>query len=212
MFTGLVRAMGRVVSMVAATGDGRLEIDVSGLDAPPELGASVAVDGVCLTVSSLRGPVAGFDLSGETASRTTLSRLAAADPVNLEPSLRMGDEVGGHWVLGHVDATASLLSRRGGGSAAVLRFSLPEPIAGLVAEKGSVAVAGVSLTVSAMREDWFETAVIPETLARTTLGFAQKDRRYNIEADALARYAARWLAWRGQTPGITEAWLREQGF
>jgi len=215
MFTGLVKATGRVVA-AAPPGGGRLAIDILDLARVPEPGASVAVDGVCLTVTDCRGATAAFDVSPETLSRSTLDRAAAGVRVNLEPSLRVGDEMGGHWVTGHVDAAVRLLERRGAGNGgSVRRWTLPETVAGLVAEKGSVAISGVSLTVSALGPDWFEAAVIPETLSRTTLGQAVEGTWNNLEVDVLARYAARWMAWREEKGGsgrLTEQWLRDHGF
>ena len=212
MFTGLVQATGRVLSASPAGGGKRLEVDLSRLDRAPAAGASVAVDGACLTVAALRGAGAVFDVSAETASRTTLGRAAPGQTVNLEPSLRLGDEVGGHFVPGHVDAICQLVSRRGAGGGAILRFSLPDAVARLVAFKGSVAVAGVSLTVSGLGPGWFEAAAIPETLARTTLGAAAPGGAFNLEADVLARYAARWLESAPEAPGLTPGRLAELGF
>lgn len=226
MFTGLIQALGRVASARAAGGGLRLGVDVSGLARFPEPGASVAVSGLCLTVTERRGHTAYFDVAAETVRRGTAGEWREGSLVNLEPALRVGDALDGHIVLGHVDTTSALLARRDMRGSEILRFSLPEPVAGWVAEKGSVALDGVSLTISALGEDWFEVSAIPETLTRTTLGKTRPSQRVNLEVDALARYATRWLSWTAKHPAasasaaassdagasLTEAMLRENGF
>lgn len=182
MFTGIVREVGRVR---AASGS-RLEI-VSGLK--PGLGDSVAVSGVCLTVAKRAQGALRFDVSTETLKRTTLGALRPGNGVNLEPALRLGEELGGHLVSGHVDATAGVLALEGErGGFATLRVALPAALKGLVALKGSVCVDGVSLTVSRLARGFFEAALVPHTLERTTLSGLAKGASVNLEADMLARY------------------------
>jgi len=172
-----------------------------------EIGASLAVSGVCLTVVTLDGdPPLGctVELSPETLSRTTLGALRRGDPVNLEPALRMGDPLGGHWVQGHVDGTTTVIGRRDLTDHRVLAFALPEDLAPYLVEKGSITVDGVSLTVSALAPDRFEVALIPHTLEVTTLSALRPGDRVNLEVDVLAKYVHRILAARGLAPALNE--------
>ncbi|HVA67231.1 MAG TPA: riboflavin synthase [Elusimicrobiota bacterium] len=157
-------------------------------------GESVSVNGACLTVVRSRGKILEFDVSPETWRRTALGELRLGGSVNLEPALKAGDSLGGHFVTGHVDAAAKILALdklRGG--FALLRVEIPEALSGLVAEKGSVAVDGISLTVSKAAAKFFEVALIPHTLASTNLAGLCVGRRVNLEADVLARYLAAFL-------------------
>ncbi|MBI4346533.1 MAG: riboflavin synthase [Elusimicrobia bacterium] len=188
MFTGIVRQLGRV----SANARGRLRVD-GRLGRLPK-GASVAVNGVCLTVVKQTAASVEFEMSDETLRRTNLGRLRPKDPVNLEPALKASDPIGGHWVLGHVDAPARVLevAAQPGGFKRV-RIGLPAALARLVAEKGSIAVDGTSLTVTAVGKSWFETVLVPHTLERTTLGERKPGDWVNLEADMLARYLDRLL-------------------
>lgn len=179
------------------------------LAAELEIGASLAVSGVCLTVVALGeqhggdGGGAGdgigtwasqVELSPETLARTTLGALAAGAAVNLEPALRLGDPLGGHWVQGHVDAVLEVLARRDLEAHRELEVALPPAFRQLVVEKGSVTLDGVSLTVASLAEDRFSVALIPHTLEVTTLGALAPGDRVNFEADVLAKYVQRSLA------------------
>jgi riboflavin synthase len=165
-----------------------------------EIGASLAVSGVCLTVISLDGdPPLGctVELSPETLSRTNLGGLRRGDAVNLEAALRMGDPLGGHWVQGHVDGTTTVTDRRDLTEHRVLAFAVPPELAPFLVEKGSITVDGVSLTVSALGPAGFEVALIPHTLEVTTLSALQPGHRVNLEVDVLAKYVHNILAARG---------------
>jgi riboflavin synthase len=192
MFTGLVSDMGVVERTAPRQGGARLTLRPRALPVDQlVLGESVACSGVCLTVVERGGGVVSFDAVPETLARTTVGVWRAGTAVNLERALALSDRLGGHLVQGHVDAVGQVLSRAVEGQGARLRIALPAPIAPLVAEKGSIAVDGVSLTVAAVGRDWFEVALIPETLARTTLGGAQPGSPVNLEADVVARHVAR---------------------
>src|SRR6185295_523171 len=180
----------------------RLEIDLSpALAERLPIGASLAVSGVCLTI--VEAVPAGdllrvaVELSPETIARTALGGLRAGYEVNLEPALRMGDPLGGHWVQGHVDGTAQVVARRDLDAFRVLGFSIPGDLASYLVEKGSVTVDGVSLTVSALGSESFEVALIPHTLEATTLGSLAPGDRVHLEVDVLAKYVERALAVRG---------------
>jgi riboflavin synthase len=172
-----------------ASGGARLELRCEGIDREnPVPKDSIAVDGVCLTATAVETDVITFDLVPETLSRSTLGDRARGDRVNVEYSLKVGDRLGGHFVYGHVDATARVLRRTSEGQGERMRIELPAALRGMVVTKGFVAVDGVSLTVALTGDGWFEIALIPETLARTTLGERPAGSRVNLEADPLARY------------------------
>jgi riboflavin synthase len=207
MFTGLILERGRLISDPAPSGQGgvRLAVGMSpGLAERLGIGDSVAVSGVCLTVVERGSGQVVVELSPETIARTNLGELRGGDEVNLEPALRMGDPLGGHMVQGHVDATAEVVGRRDLTDHRVLAFSIPPDLAPFLVEKGSVTVDGVSLTVSALLSDRFEVALIPHTLAMTTLSLRVPGDRVNLEMDVLAKYVHRMLAARGLVSPLPE--------
>ena len=201
MFSGLVRTIGELRSLRRRGPGAYLEVRCALPGEPLARGESVAVSGVCLTVVAVTPEGFAADLSRETLARTTLGRLRAGARVNLERSLRLEDRIGGHLMLGHVDATTRVASLREAGRFANVRFALPSELAPEVAEKGSVAVDGVSLTVSAVQGEWFETALIPATLDSTTLGALRPGDPVNLETDVLAKYVRRALGARRAEPG-----------
>jgi riboflavin synthase len=187
VFTGIVTGLGTVVSLEPRRGGARLRVAAPRRYGPFSSGESVSVSGVCLTaVRAGRELVA--DLSPETRRRSHLSRLGRGDPVNLERALCWGDRLSGHFVLGHVDGVARVLSILRSGNCWTYRFSIPRGLSRFVAVKGSVALDGISLTVAARRGRAFEVAVIPETFRRTTLGRAKPGDAVNFEVDVFARY------------------------
>ena len=188
MFTGLVEAVGRVQRIVPGVGATRLTIATDLPVASMKDGESVSVDGACLTVARRKGSTFEADAVAETLKRTTLGALRSGDVVHLERSLALGDRLGGHLVQGHVDAVARIVSLRRRGGDVRLTISLPAAVRRFVALKGSIAVHGVSLTVSAVGARSFEVALIPETLARTKLGRLKPGDGVNLEADVIARY------------------------
>lgn len=200
MFTGLVVERGRLIGDPQPSGQGGVRLAIS---MSPDLcgrlgiGDSVAVAGVCLTVTEKGEDRVTVELSPETLSRTSLGGLRGGDEVNLEPALRMGDPLGGHWVQGHVDGTGRVMDRRDLTDHRVLAFSIPPDLAPFLVEKGSVTVDGVSLTVSALLPDRFEVALIPHTLEITTLSRLVPGDSVNLEVDVLGKYVHRILAARG---------------
>jgi riboflavin synthase len=192
VFTGIVEELGEVVAVERYADSARLTIRASADDASP--GDSIAVNGVCLTVTAITGGSFTADVMLETLSRSGLGALAPGARINLERSLRLSDRLGGHLVQGHVDATGTVISRAPGERWDLVRISLPGQVSRYVAEKGSIAVDGVSLTVSALGEDWFEVSLIPETLTRTTLGRRQPGDVVNLEVDVIAKYVERLVA------------------
>jgi riboflavin synthase len=187
MFTGLVAGTGAVESL-DRDGDGvrlRVRTELAGELAP---GDSIAVNGVCLTALDPDGQGFSADVLEETLRRSSLGPLAKGDEVNLELPLRAGDRLGGHMVQGHVDGTGSVEAVNDDGFARVVRIGAPPALLRYVVEKGSIAVDGVSLTVSVVDGDGFEVSLIPETLERTTFGAAEPGRVVNLEVDVLAKY------------------------
>lgn len=207
MFTGLVADTGVVERVLPRQGGARIAIRPRALDvAALVAGESVACSGACLTVVGTGQGLVEFDAVPETLSRTTLGAWRPGTEVNLERALALGERLGGHLVQGHVDAVGEILSVRPEGQGRRIAISLPAPIAPLVAEKGSIAVDGISLTVASAGRDRFEVAVIPETLARTTLGRAAGGARVNLEADVLARHVARLAEFAPLSGGALERW------
>ena len=192
MFTGIIVATGRVDSIMARGGDLELGIDAAALDLERlAVGDSVSVQGVCLTVTRLEGKVFYADVSRETMAKTTLGALGPGARVNLEPSLRAGDPLGGHLVSGHVDAVGTLTSVDQDARSWRLQFELPAALMRYVARKGSICVDGVSLTVNEVNGCRFDVNIIPHTHEVTTLGELHAGARVNIEIDVIARYIER---------------------
>lgn len=220
MFTGLIEEVG-VVRRLERRGDGgQLSVHARTVLEGTKLGDSIAVSGACLTVVELAQDGFTVDCMPETLARTTLGAATGGSLVNLERSLALGQRLGGHLVLGHVDAVASVLSLKRNGEAWEVRFSLPPDMAACVAAKGSIAIDGISLTVMRVDGGGFEVGVIPHTFAETTLKTIKTGARVNLEADVLARYVQRALDVQDGTPdpgaggagGLTEELLRRQGF
>jgi riboflavin synthase len=194
MFTGIIVATGRVTSLTEKGGDLELVIDAAGLDvARIALGDSVSVQGVCLTVTRMEGTRFHADVSRETMAKTTLGNLEPGSRVNLEPSLRAGDALGGHWVSGHVDAVGKLKALVQDARSWRLEFELPASLMRFVAPKGSICVNGVSLTVNEVDGRRFDVNIIPHTLNVTTLGELKIGDGVNIEIDVIARYLERLM-------------------
>ena len=192
MFTGIVSHAGRVREVTpAATGGARLKVAADEGFGAVSVGASVACSGVCLTATDEGPGWFAVDISNETLARTTVASWRAGTRVNLERPLKAGGEIGGHFVLGHVDGIAEVLSSAPDGNSVRLTLAMPHGLAPLIAVKGSVVLDGVSLTVTETGSATFGVNVIPHTAARTTLGEAAVGTRCNVEADPLARYVAR---------------------
>lgn len=191
MFTGIVQEVGSIERVRHGDGGSVLTLRCPAVRPGLQLGASVAIDGVCLTVTHLGQEDADFDAMHETLRRSTLAGLATGSAVNVEGALRAGDPLGGHVLQGHVDGVGEIVEERSEGFSRVLRFSVPADLLRYLVEKGSVGVSGVSLTVSALTDDCFEVSLIPHTLQHTTLGSLGVGDRVNIEVDVLAKYVER---------------------
>jgi len=192
MFTGIIVATGRVTSLAEKGGDLELGIDAAALDpARIAIGDSVSVQGACLTVTRKEGTRIFADVSRETMAKTTLGALSSGSTVNLEPSLRAGDALGGHWVSGHVDAVGALRVLAQDARSWRMEFELPDSLLRFVAPKGSICLNGVSLTVNTVAGNRFDVNIIPHTLAVTTLGELEVGDGVNVEIDVIARYLDR---------------------
>jgi riboflavin synthase len=194
MFTGLVEELGRVRRIEPRAGGARLEFEAGTVLTDSEVGASIAVNGCCVTVVERGDGWWAADAVTETLARTDLGSLRAGDPVNLERPVRLGDRLGGHLVQGHVDAVGTVTSRQPlADGSTVVCFSAPPDVLRYVVEKGSITVDGVSLTVMSVTDDAFAVAVIPHTLAVTTLGSKEPGAAVNLEVDVVAKYVERLL-------------------
>jgi riboflavin synthase len=199
MFTGIVEELGTVRATERVGAVLRLEIATRVAREGSEVGASVAVNGVCLTVVAAKPETLAFEVGPETLARTTLGNLASGDAVNLERPLRFGAAVGGHLVLGHVDGIGTVEEVTRVESTARVRITLPGPLATLLVPQGSVAVDGVSLTIAALQARAFEVMVIPHTLAVTTFGRLAPGQTVNLETDVIGKYLQRSLELKGTT-------------
>jgi riboflavin synthase len=194
VFTGIILATGRVTSMADKGGDLELAVDAAGLDvARIGIGDSICVQGVCLTATRKQDNSFFADVSRETLTKTTLGKLAVGSRVNLEPSLRAGDQLGGHMVSGHVDAVGALRGMQQDARSWRLDFELPAALMRFVAAKGSICINGVSLTVNNVAPRRFDVNIIPHTREVTTLGDLKISDEVNIEIDVVARYLERLM-------------------
>lgn len=210
MFTGLIEEMGTVRSLARGT-LGKLVVASGKIAGEIAIGDSVAINGSCLTVTSINGGDISFDAVPETLSRTTIGGLKPGDPVNMETSLKAGKAIGGHFVQGHVDGVGTIESSRSLGESQVIRISAPGEVMRYVVEKGSIAVDGISLTVAACDKYGVTIAVIPHTLEETTLHSKRAGDRVNLEADILGKYVEKLLGRLGPDR-VTEDTLRDAGF
>lgn len=196
MFTGLIQTIGTITEATRSGDDVRLRIGFATGALVPSHGASIACDGICLTVTSCDADSFTADLSHETLACTTAASWQVGTLLNLEASLKVGDSMGGHFVSGHVDATATINAISKNGDATDITVALPASLAAFVAPKGSITLNGISLTVNAAARDAFAVTIIPHTLAHTTLSQAKAGDVVNLEIDMLARYTARLMEMR----------------
>jgi len=212
MFTGIIKEVGKVAENFETGKIYKLAVATRDIYKDVKMGDSVSVNGVCLTVTGKRKNILSFDVMGQTASRTSLSSLNSGDAVNLEDSLKAGNPVGGHFVLGHVDCVGKVTDiEKVSGGDFMMEVEVPGKFKDMIVEKGSVALDGVSLTVGEIRNNRFKIYLIPHTLASTTLGSKKIKDGVNIEFDILGKYALRHKALAAEGR-ITEEFLEEKGF
>ena len=198
MFTGLVEEKGKVIALEELGDSIRMQIEAPVVTADAQLGDYISVNGVCLTVAELGDATFIADIMQESLNRSALGELAPQSTVNLERALLPTTRLGGHIVQGHVDGTAKLISRTPSDHWDILRFELPADLARYVVEKGSIAISGTSLTVSAIGETWFEVSLIPVTLRDTILGDLADGDLVNLEVDVLAKYVEKMVRPQGE--------------
>ena len=193
MFTGLIIELGEVTGLERRAQNARLAIKGRAILKDIAIGDSIAINGVCLTVTSIERDVVSFDVSGETLHSTNLGDLKRGDKVNLEPSLRPDSKMGGHFVTGHIDGIGRIRSRRLEGNAERIEIEAPADVLHYLVRKGSVTVDGISLTVVDVLKDAFSLVIIPHTASLTTIGFKKIGDTVNLEPDILAKYVAKFL-------------------
>jgi len=212
MFTGIVMESGSVKS-IKKQGDGlRLEIRSKTVASPCGIGDSISVNGVCLTVVSKVSGVVGFDVMAETLSNSNLRLLKDDDIVNLEGSMRADGTFGGHFVLGHIDCVGTIGSVKNSAASLAIEIKIPEKFSGLVVDKGSVAVDGVSLTVGQPGRDSFKVYIIPHTMKETTIGRLKQGGRVNIEFDIIGKYILGNAKFKIKNSKLNEKFLADKGF
>lgn len=216
MFTGIIQAVGKIDRLEPRGGDTRVRVGVQSLDmSDVQLGDSIAVNGVCLTAVAFDARHFEADVSVETLRVTTLGQLRAGSPVNLEKALTPTTRLGGHLVSGHVDGIGEVISRKSAGRAEQFILRAPDEIKKYIAQKGSICVDGISLTVNAVRDAEFELTIVPHTQTQTTINAWREGSLVNLEVDLLARYVERLLQVDKQMPSgsnLTESVLARAGF
>ena len=213
MFTGIVEHLASVKKLSTKAGGSELFLDFSDFYNDLTLGESIAINGVCLTVKDVKGQIVSFDVSGETLKKSTLGKLRNAEKVNIERSLRVGDRLGGHFVTGHVDGVGTIKEKKQTTDQCTMSFSVENKFTDMMIEKGSVAIDGISLTIVDIANGVFTVALIPFTLASTTLGFKKVGDQVNIEIDMMGKWIKKLLTnIQEKKGGITKEQLMEQGF
>jgi len=212
MFTGIIEELGHIVETSFQGGSGRLRLTAELVPGDCRIGDSIAVNGVCLTATVIQPPYLDFDVSAETLRRSNLGRLRPGDPVNLERALPADGRFGGHIVSGHIDAIGNFAKRRREGNAELLSFSAPPTVARYLVEKGSIAIDGISLTLASLSGGEFCVAVIPHTLALTTLGRLRPGAVVNLEVDIIAKYVEKLLGRETTQDGLNLTTLQKFGF
>ena len=214
MFTGIIEEVGAIRSIATGRDGARVEIAARAVVTDAKLGDSIAVNGVCLTVVALAGDGFAADVSAETLRRTSLRQARAGTRVNLERPLTPSTRLGGHIVQGHVDGTGVFLDARASGDGWVVRIGFPAELGRYIVEKGSIAVDGISLTVAALGDAWFEIAVIPHTWKMTNFSSLSRGDAVNLEVDIIAKYVERMMTAGAAQPGerLTMEKLQELGY
>ena len=212
MFTGIIEETGSVARVLQGGTSGEIRINASYVLEGTKLGDSIAVNGVCLTVTGLYDDGFTADVMPETLRRSNLGMLRSGDRVNLERAMAADGRFGGHIVSGHIDGTGEIASLRNEGNAVWVRIRSKEEILALIVEKGSITIDGISLTVASLGSDYFEVSIIPHTGAQTTLLKKKTGDKVNLENDIIGKYVQRLLGKSTQSSGITESFLAEHGF
>lgn len=211
MFTGLIKELGTIVNIRQVSGINKITVKAKGIAGSVKIGDSVAINGTCLTVTEKKGDTLSFDAVNETMKRTTLGNLRSGDSVNLEDSLKAGDPIGGHFVLGHIDCVSKVISVKKSSDNVELDITIPKDFTALVVDKGSIAIDGISLTVGEAGPEKVKLFIIPHTFAVTTLNNKKPGDSVNVEFDILGKYILRAKS-NPPNSKITEEFLRDKGF
>ena len=212
MFTGIIEDIGTLTALTPAGEVVKLQVQTALDLSDTKLGDSIAINGVCLTVTELAGSLVAFDVGPESLAVTALGRLAVGDRVHMERALRLSDRLGGHLVQGHVDGVGTLAARTQSGDTLQLTIACPPQILALSIQKGSIALDGVSLTINALDDETLSVWLIPHTLEQTVLGERKVGDPINIESDLIGKYVARLLGGRPKESGVTWELLAKSGF
>ncbi|KPL08049.1 hypothetical protein AMJ86_02055 [bacterium SM23_57] len=212
MFTGLIREIGTVRKVVPSSGGKTFTVEAPGVVADLRIGDSVAVNGACITVTDILSNGFRFAAAPETLKKTTLEKWKPGTKINLERPLKMGDSLDGHWVLGHVDGTVKVTSRKPAGDSVLLTFELTGDLPAYVVPRGSVALDGVSLTIARLEGRRATVSLVPHTLENTNLGDKKVGDTLNIETDILGKHVIQYLKSQGKNPKITLDFLKDQGY
>ncbi len=215
MFTGIIQAVGKIKGIEQQQGDVRLTVETADLDlSDAQLGDSIAVNGVCLTAIELMPEQFVADVSNETLSTTTMGDITVGSPVNLECALQAQTRLGGHLVSGHVDGVGRVIERKADARSIRFTFSLPKDLARYVAQKGSICIDGISLTVNKVGDSSFSVNIVPHTLEMTTLGYREVGDVVNLEVDVIARYLERLMLGESKNPASVnyKKLLEDSGF
>jgi riboflavin synthase len=213
MFTGIIQQACSVKTLSKSGDSAALTVDLGQLANQAKNGDSIAINGACLTVSKLTGTLATFDVSGETLAKSAIGKLAPGAKVNIELALRADDRLGGHFVLGHVDGSATIKKIEKKADFATFTFTAPKDLLDQMIPKGSVAIDGISLTIAELSPDGFTVAVIPQTLKETSLGQAKIAAQVNIEIDIITKTVRKYLQQLSpEKSGLTLEDLKQQGF
>jgi len=215
MFTGIIQAVGKIKGIEQQQGDVRLTVETADLDlSDAQLGDSIAVNGVCLTAIELMPEQFVADVSNETLSTTTMGDITVGSPVNLECALQAQTRLGGHLVSGHVDGVGRVIERKADARSIRFTFSLPKDLARYVAQKGSICIDGISLTVNKVDDSSFSVNIVPHTLEMTTLGYREVGDAVSLEVDVIARYLERLMLGESKNPASVnyKKLLEDSGF
>lgn len=211
MFTGIIEGKGKILRVEYRGEAKRLAIELPPHLTEAQLGDSISINGVCLTIVEKGGQISKFDLSEETIKRSVLGDLKEGDPVNLERALRLNDRLGGHFVTGHIDGIGVITEKKREREFVNLRVRVPDNVSKYVVPKGSIAIDGISLTVNECRGNEILLTLIPYTLEKTTLMDKRNGDRVNLEADILGKYVEKLLKWEGRPEGLNLSFLKEHG-
>lgn len=212
MFTGIIKELGKVHELSRIGNLYKIAIESQNIFKSINIGDSVAVNGVCLTVKEKKGNILSFDVVDETIRKTNLKTLKAKELVNLEDALKAGDPLGGHFVLGHIDCISEIKDSRRIGADISMDVEVPKEYMDLVVEKGSIAIDGISLTIGEVKENRFNIYLIPHTLKATTLGMKQRGDKLNVEFDIIGKYILKGSRAKGEGSRLSEEFLSEKGF